>query len=156
MYCYTYLPSLECGLRELILWSEISSQHPVFFINVAQCLNLNLTPQIVADLNRMKNCFNSINNEARPLLSLLTYQNHIDYSLAHSTSQLMQQFLHYDQELLAFIQHLKAYGQNQPVWQTLVSHIENEQIYMYRLISTLREQIFQSQQPPNMMPPKPP
>ena len=155
MFCYTYLSTLECGLRELILWSEISSQHPIFFINVAQCLNINLAAPIEADLNRMSCCFVAVNNEARRLLGLAaTQRNNIDYALAQAASQLMQQFLQYDQEFLSIIQQLKAYGQNQPVWQTLVGHIEHEQIYMYRLITTLRQQIFRgSQCPPNIMPP---
>ena len=155
MFCYTYLSTLECGLRELSMWTEISSQHPIFFINVARCLNINLTAQIEADLNRMTCCFGAVNNEARRLLGIAaTQRNNIDYALAQAASQLMQQFLQYDQEFLAIIQQLKAYGQDQPVWQTLVCHVEHEQVYMYRLIATLQHQIFKGcQSPPNMMPP---
>ncbi|PHJ37490.1 hypothetical protein P378_16175 [Desulforamulus profundi] len=38
MYCYTYLTSLECGLREVYLWVKLSSEHPVFFDKRCQLL----------------------------------------------------------------------------------------------------------------------
>lgn len=159
MFCYTYLTGLECGLRELVLWSEISSQHPIFFTNVANCLNINLDPSIVAGLNRIEECFNFINQEARRLLAMAgNHRNNMmyNYSLAQETARLMQLFLQNNQEFLAIIQQLKNYGKDQPVWQILVGHIENEQVYMNGLITTLLQQIMQmSSHQPGMMPPRP-
>ncbi|GAB6182172.1 hypothetical protein JCM14036_34910 [Desulfotomaculum defluvii] len=148
MFCYTYLSNVECGLRELIMWSEISSEHPIFLTNVAQCLNITLPPNIVAGLERVRQCFMSINQQARQLLgSSPQYRNNPmhNYTLAQQTANLMQQFLHYDQEFIGILQQLQTLGPNQPVWQTLVHHIEQEQTYMYRLIANLLQQL--SQQP---------
>ncbi len=52
MYCYIYLTSQECGLREVYLWAKLSSEHPVFLISVANCLNINLAPNVVAGLHQ--------------------------------------------------------------------------------------------------------
>lgn len=145
MYCYTYLTGLECGLRELALWSEISSEHPIFLQSVAGCLNLPLSPSIVAGLNRINQCMKAVNQEALRLLSMAGYHRDkmMHSPLVQETARLMQQFLQYDQEFLGILQQLKMIGRDQPVWQMLVTHIEQEQIYMYNLIYTLMQQLFQ-------------
>lgn len=150
MFCYTYLSNIECGLRELAMWSEISSEHPIFLQNVARCLNINLDPAIEAALNRLNQCFTAINQQAQRLLfSATQHRFNASYGdpLSQQTAALMQQFLQYDQEFLAVLQQLMSCGQDQPVWQTLVHHIQMEQNYMYRLISALCQQIFQSHYP---------
>lgn len=149
MFCYTYLSNVECGLRELSMWSHISSEHPIFLQNVAQCLNIQLPQAIVADLNRLSQCFNTLYQEACRLLDTANYHrnNYIySYPLAQETARLMQQFLIYDQEFLAILEQLANIAPNQPVWQTLVHHIQSEQTYMYRLIATLLQQL--TQMPP--------
>lgn len=150
MFCYTYLSNVECGLRELILWSEISCQHPIFITNVAQCLNITLPPNIIAGLERMRQCFANINQQARQLLACAPQHRHNvmhNFTLAQQTAHLMQQFLQYDQEFIGILQQVKNFGTNQPVFQTLIHHIENEQVYMCQLISTLLQQLCQGPTP---------
>ena len=150
MFCYTYLTNIECGLRELSMWSEISSEHPLFLQNVANCLNIALDPAIVAGLNRMNQCFAAVHQQAQRLLYTAgqdRYNMTVSDPLSQQTAALMQQFLQYDQEFLAILRQLRAYGPNQPVWQTLVEHIQHEQTYMYNLIAALCQQIFQTPYP---------
>ncbi len=152
MFCFTYLSNIECGLRELTFWTEISSQHPSFLQNVAKCLNLTIPAPLVAGLNRIQQCFTALNQEAQRLLNMAgNHGNNMmyNYPLAQETGRLMQQFLQYDQEFIDMLQQLMRIGQNQPAWQMLVSHILHEQQYMYRLVATLCQQIFQTgaQQP---------
>ncbi|AQS58564.1 hypothetical protein B0537_05355 [Desulforamulus ferrireducens] len=150
MFCYTYLNNIECALRELTFWTKISSEHPIFLQNVANCLNLTITPNLLAGLNRMHQCFTALHQEAQRLLGMATGQN--NFHLAQDTVRLMQQFLQYDQEFINILQHLAQIGQNQPVWQALVNHILGEQEYMYRLVASLCQQMFHMGQQPNMYP----
>lgn len=155
MYCYTYLSNVECGLRELTFWTMISSEHPIFLQNVANCLNITIPPNLVAGLNRMNQCFAALHQEAQRLLNMCgAHRNNMmhNFPLAQETARLMQQFLQYDQEFIAILQQLQQIGQNQPVWQTLVSHILGEQQYMFRLVSTLCQQILAGFQQPGMHP----
>lgn len=155
MFCYTYLTNIECGLRELAMWSEISSEHPIFLQNVANCLNITLDPTMVAALNRLQQCFVSVNQQAQRLLAAASqhrYNVSAGNQLSQQTAALMQQFLQYDQEFLGLLQQLSNYGPNQPVWQTLVHHIQQEQTYMYGLICTLYQQLIQIGAPPPGMP----
>lgn len=155
MFCYTYLTNIECGLRELTMWSEISSEHPIFLQNVARCLNINLDQAIAAALNRLNQCFTAINQQAQRLL-FAANQHRYDASygnpLSQQTAALMQQFLQYDQEFWVVLQQLMTYGPDQQVWQTLVHHILMEQNYMYCLISALCQQIFQPHYPQPVIP----
>ncbi|MEW6695815.1 MAG: DUF2935 domain-containing protein [Bacillota bacterium] len=146
MYCYTYLTNLECGLRELIFAARLSSEHPVFLQKVANCLGIDLAPGIVAGLNRLSRCFGDVVREAGCLLEMAAHHRddrmYVD-PLAQATARVMQQFLQYDQEFITLLQQLMTCGQDQPVWQTLVRHIYDEQVYLYNLIHTLQQQIFQ-------------
>lgn len=157
MFCYTYLTNLECGLRELIFAARLSSEHPIFLQNVANCLGINLPPGIVAGLNRLSQCFGDVVREASRLLDMVAHhRGNRMYAdpLAQATARVMQQFLQYDQEFIALLQQLMTYGQDQPVWQTLVRHIYDEQVYLYNLIHTLQQQIFQMPYPqPGMQTP---
>lgn len=143
MYCYTVANSYMCVLRELLLWSEISSEHPIFIKTVANLTNKNLSKEIIENLENINEEFKKINEEVK---SLLNQMNRIPipssiYSLALMIKELIRKFYRYDRIFLDILKDVMEYGKEDKVWQTLLEHITQEQTYMARLVQTLYQQI---------------
>ncbi len=68
MFCYTVVSGIRCVLQELAMWSDISSEHPVFLQTVARLTNKNLSADIVAELNEVRRQFVELQREAGMLL----------------------------------------------------------------------------------------
>lgn len=55
MYCFTYASSYDCVFNELILWSDISSEHPIVAKTIAELSGKELPRDIedaLANVNR--------------------------------------------------------------------------------------------------------
>lgn len=65
MFCYTVVSGIRCVLQELIMWSEISSQHPTFIKTVAKLTNKKLGKELIADLDEVSTNFAQLEKEAQ-------------------------------------------------------------------------------------------
>lgn len=144
MFCYTVANNIDCVARELAMWSEISMEHPNFLCSVAQLTHKRLSPEIKHSLSRVSEKFREIHKCAKNYLEKwgCMYPNPI--ATTPATRELvdcMEDFLKTDCTFLDILRELKEYGKRDPLWQTLVGHIQQEQRYMYRLIETLLMQI---------------
>ncbi len=192
MFCYTEVSGIKCVLQELVMWSDISSEHPTFIKTVAGLTNKNLSSEIISELDRLRMQFKSLKDEAQSHLnqmiqtrldmvssqtpmqpgigvgelspipvtphSAYPYQTPIapaqyqqPYQQAPQTQmrpafvgmarRMVDRFLELDRIFLDTLKKVTKYGAEDKVWQTLLGHITQEQLYMYRLMKTLRSQL---------------
>ncbi|MPN63789.1 hypothetical protein SDC9_211555 [bioreactor metagenome] len=124
------------------MWTEISSEHPIFLKTVAELTNKNLMEETVSRLDDIHNEFAELNkrvkNFYRPNYNTAQY---IFPGARRKAIELCWQFLRLDREALRLYDELKNEGLEDKVWQTLVEHIIHEQKYMYRLFRMLLDQI---------------
>ncbi|TDT60956.1 DUF2935 domain-containing protein [Fonticella tunisiensis] len=140
MYCYVHITNLLCVFNELILWTEISKEHPVFVKTVAQLTNKNLSKNILDKLDEINIIFSSLQNKSMELKKRITYSIKIHCSYVVKTGDLIEEFLAYDKRSLSVLQEVKEYGKEDMVWQTLLQHIGEEQTFMYKLFTDLLKQ----------------
>lgn len=73
MFCYTVVSGIRCVLQELVMWSEISSEHPVFIKTVASLTNKRLPRELTAELDKVREEFSEIKEDAQELLNQMRY-----------------------------------------------------------------------------------
>lgn len=138
MYCPIYATGLNCLVNELLLWSDISSDHPIFIKTVASLTNKNLSNEIIEGLNNVNKRFSNLHmrvkefkerNQPRPM------PGHI-----MELKRLMQEFLVHDRYFLSLIPKIQVYGKEDKVWQELLNHIHHEQNFMFELFSDMTKQ----------------
>lgn len=142
MYCFAVVTGIKCVINELYMWTDISSEHPVFLKTVAELTDKSLTEEMVLRLDNMSKKFEELNKRVRHFYR----QN---YDEVHYTSpavrrraiDLCKQFMQLDREVLRLYDELKNIGLDDKIWQTLVEHIIHEQKYMFRLFHMLLNQI---------------
>lgn len=141
MFCYTVAQSLECILRELLLWSNTSKEHPTFLMTVAELANIPLSHEQQDQLVSFHNGFAEVERNTMDLSHRLRQGEW--YLVYRELVRLIQEFLSDDTHFVQVLDTL--FQESQPaetVWQVLISHIRDEQIYMYRLMVTLFNQLY--------------
>ncbi len=144
MYCYTVANSYVCILRELQMWTEISSEHPIFIKTVAQLSKKKLPEELVDSLTKISNDFKNLNQTAKDLCYEFTLfpMDYVKmYGMIKSIKKALRDFERLDKLFLNILKETMKYGEEDKVWQTLLEHIREEQIYMYRLFGTLYSQL---------------
>lgn len=142
MYCLAVVTGINCVINELNIWTEISSEHPIFLKTVAELTDKKLTEELVLGLNDINRRFSVLNRRVRNL-----YRQNYNFSyyvLPNSKMrviELCRRFLQLDREAIRLYEELEDVGREDRVWQTLIEHIIQEQKYMYRLFDKLLEQI---------------
>lgn len=141
MYCFTHANNLNCVFNELTLWSDISSEHPIFIQTVAQLTNKNLPPALVERLLEINRLFTQLKERVQDTrmeasLNPYMYPQHI-----MKIKRLINEFLLYDSRFLALLPEIQQIGQEDKVWQTLLEHITHEQRFMYELFCNLLRQL---------------
>ena len=68
MFCYTVATGLKCVLQELMMWSNISSEHPVFIKTVAKLTNKKLPSELTAELDMVREQFLKIKEDTESLM----------------------------------------------------------------------------------------
>lgn len=141
MYCFTYANGLNCILNELLLWTEISSEHPIFIKTVASLTNKNLSQGTLKNLMDVHNDFAELNKKVKAVRSNIQ-RNPYNFQ-AHSIQVrgLIKSFLIHDNHFLSILPEVKQYGKEDKVWQTLLNHITHEQRFMYELMTDLNRQL---------------
>ncbi|MGI6065701.1 MAG: DUF2935 domain-containing protein [Bacillota bacterium] len=141
MYCFTYAHNINCIFNELLLWSEISSEHPVFITTVADLTNKNLSAEIRAKLRDVTEMFSNFRDRVESARQDIYYSPYYYYSHVQSIRELIEEFLRHDSFFLAVLPEVKEYGKEDRVWQELLEHITKEQQFMYELFQNLRGQL---------------
>lgn len=141
MYCFTYANGLNCILNELLLWTDISSEHPIFIRTVASLTKKNLSQDILKELMDVQNNFAELNKKVRTVRSNIQ-RNPYNFPV-HSMElrKLIKSFLIHDKHFLSILPEVKQYGKEDKVWQTLLNHITHEQRFMYELMTDLNNQL---------------
>ncbi|GAA0726982.1 hypothetical protein GCM10008905_24080 [Clostridium malenominatum] len=137
MYCYTLVNNLNCVFNELILWSDISSEHPIFIKTVADLTKKNLSTEIVNELMHINKVFSELKAKAE---KLKRGSNPMPY-MVMGLRQLINEFCMHDMHFLSLLDKVKEYGKEDKIWQTLLEHITHEQRFMYELMGDLMTQI---------------
>jgi hypothetical protein len=141
MYCYTQISNLICVFNELQLWSEISSEHPIFIKTVSDLTKKNLPPSIVEKLLHINSIFTSLGNDTLGLKKSITPNPRLNYKYTEQIKILINRFLKNDEYVLSVIPEIRQYGRDDNVWQTLLEHITHEQKFMYNLFTDLSSQL---------------
>ncbi|MGE4283680.1 MAG: DUF2935 domain-containing protein [Clostridia bacterium] len=144
MYCYTMLTDTMCVIRELDMWTEISKEHPIFLKNVAKLSNINLPNDLVASLDKVNEQFESLHRTVKQLMAQQPYggMGWMPNPQMMQVRALVETFLQYDMNFINVLRQVQNHGKENAVWQTLVGHITQEQEYMYRLFTGLRNQMY--------------
>ncbi|KXG74180.1 DUF2935 domain-containing protein [Thermotalea metallivorans] len=143
MYCYTIACNLQCVLRELIMWTDISSEHPIFIKTVAKLTKKDLPKNIVEELKKLNEMFEELNKHAKEQLAGMQHMMMHPALWVHMNQikTLLNEFGRRNRIFMNLLKEMMHYGKEDKVWQTLLSHIEEEQTYMDRLFHTLYMQL---------------
>ena len=171
MFCYTVATGLKCVLQELMMWSTISSEHPVFIKTVAKLTNKKLPSELTAELDVVREQFFKIKEDTEslkkkspmtrmettmmpmPFMQPMSFmprpqmmpaeimQPQMDMMYLNEVRRLIDRFMKADSMFLATLDKVKKIGTQDEVWQTLLRHITDEQEYMYTLMETLKPQL---------------
>ena len=140
MYCFTYVSGINCVISELLLWTEISSEHPIFIQTVAKLTNKDLPKNIIDNLNNVNKIFKDLNEEAKELRNEAAL-NIMNFYYVQQVKRIVNEFLRRDEYFLRVLKEVKAYGTEDKVWQTLLEHIIEEQTFMYNTFHQIINQL---------------
>lgn len=141
MYCYTYAANFTCVINEILLWSEISSEHPTFVKTVGALTNKKLPQPLIAELDELIASFTNIKTRAQGLKQDVA-QNPFQYAKhIRIARSLINEFIMHDKHALEVYPRVMQIGREDKVWQTLLDHIIHEQRFMLELFMDLRKQI---------------
>ena len=141
MYCFTKFSNMTCALNELLLWSHISSEHPIFIKTVAELSKKDLPTNIIQKLMHVNKIFTSLQNDANKLKRDFSQGPYTTNMEITQTKLLIDRFLRNDEFVIGFLPDLTSYGEADLVWQALIDHITHEQQFMYSLFTDLVSQI---------------
>lgn len=140
MYCYTYVNNINCIVNELLLWSEISSEHPIFIKTVAELSKKNLSKDIIDKLMSINNMFTDLKTKVQGMQNPMYYRcNH--YQNYYNIKMFVKEFLLHDKHFLELLPKLTEYGKDDKVWQELINHIIHEQTFMKDLFFDVLRQL---------------
>lgn len=141
MYCFTYASSYDCIFNELILWSDISSEHPVFIKTVADLSGKKLPQDIEQGLARYNKDFTELKEKVIQIREQLTYSKYYSNDIGTEIKRLVTEFIIMDENYLIFLSKVRKVAPEDRVWQTLLEHIIEEQTFMKKLFEDLRVQL---------------
>lgn len=126
-----------CVFNELLLWSQISSEHPIFIKTVAELTKKSLREDTLEKLMGINKMFTDLVIKIKN-----TYKNSMTNPHENlAIYKLINNFLIHDQHILSLLPELKTYGKEDKVWQELLNHITSEQRFMYELFTNLKKQL---------------
>lgn len=140
MYCHTYAINSYCIVNELLLWTEISSEHPIFIKTIASLTKKRLSDSTLNKLTDIHKMFSSLNKMASSIKDEQLSKPCHQYTVMAKISELVNEFLIQDTYMLSLLPEVQNYGKEDKVWQTLLEHITQEQRFMYELFNDLQKQ----------------
>lgn len=139
MYCFTYINSFQCVINELILWSDISSEHPIFIKTVAQLSHKKLSKDTLEKLMEVNKTFNEVKEKTLEVKNKIT--PYMELHQIPDVRGLVKEFLRSDEYFLSILPEVKQYGKDDKTFQTLLEHITDEQKFMYEIMTDLKVQL---------------
>jgi hypothetical protein len=143
LYCFTYLGNFSCVINELVLWSDVSSEHPIFIKTVAELTQKNLPEEVLSNLKEVNKIFSELKGKAEELKKQMHFNPYNPYNYLPQIKVLVKEFMLHDRFALQVIDMVKRYGKEDKVWQTLLEHITEEQEFMYKVFTDLNNQLNQ-------------
>jgi len=140
LYCYTYVSGINCVISELLLWTEISSEHPIFIQTVAKLTNKDLPKNLIDNLNNVNKIFKDLNEETKGLRDRAAF-NIMNPNYVQQVKRIINEFLRRDEYFLRVLKEVKSYSTEDKVWQTLLEHITEEQTFMYNTFCQMMNQL---------------
>ncbi|HCW05038.1 MAG TPA: hypothetical protein DGK91_11255 [Clostridium sp.] len=141
MYCFTYASSYDCVFNELILWSDISSEHPIVAKTIAELSGKELPRDIEDALANVNRDFAEFKEKVIQTREQLVYNQYYRNDVGGELRKLISEFLIMDENFLKLIPELKKLAPEDKVWQTLMGHFIEEQTFMKKLFEDLKLQI---------------
>lgn len=141
MYCFIYANNINCILNELMLWTEITSEHPIFIITVAKLTNKNLSQDIVNGLMDINKKFSILNDKTNDMKKSIMMNPYTPHMFSRDIRELVSTFLIYDKQVLNFIPEIMQIGKDDKAWQELLEHIDHEQTFMYEAFTNILAQV---------------
>ncbi|NLM35643.1 MAG: DUF2935 domain-containing protein [Clostridiales bacterium] len=141
MYCFTYASSYDCVFNELILWSDISSEHPIVAKTLAQLSGKELSKDIEDKLASYNRDFSEFKEKVIQTREQLVYNQYYRNDVGGELRKLISEFLIMDENFLMFIDELKKVAPEDKIWQTLMGHFTEEQTFMKKLFEDLKLQV---------------
>lgn len=135
LYCKCYFTNLTCVVNEILLWSEVSSEHPIFIKTVASLTRKNLPESLNRRLDEISEMFKPIMKKAEAIKG----KSHITPLVYLDVKSLIDEFLLHDGHFLMLLPEIKQYGKDDAVWQELLEHITHEQRYMFELFTNFKD-----------------
>ena len=127
-------------LRQIIFWTEISKEHPIVINTVADLTQKNLPQELKNNVMSFNERFEQIQNEARQLLGDVLNDNAtMNGVFMDKVLDLIVDFLMTDRDWINTLGEVETYGKEDQVWQTLIGHITEEQVYAAQLFSAYRQ-----------------
>lgn len=139
MYCFTYINSFQCVINELILWSDISSEHPIFIKTVAQLSHKKLSKGTLEKLMEVNKKFTEVKEKTLEVKKKIT--PYMELHQIPDVRGLVKEFLLSDEYFLSILPEVKQYGKDDKTFQTLLEHITDEQKFMYEIMTDLKVQL---------------
>ena len=127
MYCFTYASSYDCVFNELILWSDISSEHPIVAKTIAELSGKELPRDIEDALANVNRDFAEFKEKVIQTREQLVYNQYYRNDVGGELRKLISEFLIMDENFLKLIPELKKLAPEDKVWQTLMGHFIEEQ-----------------------------
>ena len=141
MYCFTYSSSYDCVFNELILWSDISSEHPIVAKTLAQLSGKEMSKDIEDKLASYNRDFSEFKEKVIQTREQLVYNQYYRNDVGGELRKLISEFLIMDENFLMFIDELKKVAPEDKIWQTLMGHFTEEQTFMKKLFEDLKLQV---------------
>lgn len=141
MYCFTYASSYDCVFNELILWSDISSEHPIVAKTLAELSGKELPRNMEETLENFNRDFADFKKKVIQTREQLVYNQYYRNDVGGELRKLISEFLIMDENFLKFIDELKKVAPEDKIWQTLMEHFIEEQSFMKKLFEDLKLQV---------------
>lgn len=124
-----------------MLWTEITSEHPIFIKTVALLTKKNLDKAVLEQLMDINSIFSELHKNVEQTKENVDKNPYMFYSYKAEVNSYIEQFLKQDKYFLSILPDVKRYGKTDKVWQELLEHITHEQTFMFELFSDLKSQI---------------
>lgn len=124
-------------LDQIIFWTEISKEHPIV-VNTFEELTVKALPkELKKEISEFTKKFNNIQTKAVYLKKPLDdYPLHpyVYDAISQEIYHLLRVYITVNQQWLNTLDKTTEYGKDDKIWQTLLEHITEEQIYASQLM----------------------
>lgn len=132
-YYYYYLMEI---LDQILFWTEISKEHPIVVNTFAKLTNKDIEASLVTEVKAYSEVFQNIQSRAKTLRGALekSVNKYDSATITQEIKRIIQDFSIEDENWIETLQKVAVYGKDDTIWQTLLQHITEEQIYASNLM----------------------